>query len=54
MALEGAPFSEFTQLKRCFDSSFYGGAAVSRGDYENARASALALRRVNEEELDEE
>lgn len=53
LAIEGAPLSEFIELKRCFDSSFYGGAPVSRTDYENARASALALRRINEEELDE-
>lgn len=53
MATEGAPVSEFTGLKRYFDSSFYGGAVVNRADYENARNYALALRRVNEEEPDE-
>ena len=53
MAMESGPVSEFTGLKRYFDSSFYGGAMVSRTDYENARNYALALRRVNEEEPDE-
>jgi hypothetical protein len=53
MAMEGAPVVEFTGLKRYFDSSFYGGTMVNRSDYENARNYALALRRVNEEELDE-
>jgi|GEM_PF-3171483 len=53
MAMEGGPVSEFTGLKRYFDSSFYGGSMVNRADYENARNFALALRRVNEEEPDE-
>jgi len=53
MAMEGAPVSEFSGLKRYFDSSFYGGAMVNRADYENARNYAMALRRINEEEADE-
>jgi len=53
MAMEGGPVSEFTGLKRYFDSSFYGGAMVNRADYETARNYALALRRINEEEPDE-
>ncbi|OGK09415.1 MAG: hypothetical protein A2Y63_06515 [Candidatus Riflebacteria bacterium RBG_13_59_9] len=44
-----APLDEFARLTSHFDASFYGGAPVSRTDYENAQHDALRLRRASEE-----
>jgi hypothetical protein len=51
--IENAPREDFFLLKRSFETTFYGGVAATKNDFENARAIALKLRRVNEEVTDE-